>query len=74
MADLVEWADIVFVMEAVHRRRLNEPFASLLRSKRIMVLGIADEYDYMDQRLIAPLRTKVSQHLAISDIEGTLKD
>ena len=38
-ADLVEWADIVFVMEPVHRRRLNQRFASLLRAKRIICLA-----------------------------------
>jgi predicted protein tyrosine phosphatase len=63
-ADLIEWADIVFVMEAVHRRRLNQRFTALLRTKRTIVLGIPDD-GYMDQRLIDLLRTKVSQHLAI---------
>ena len=64
-ADLIEWADIIFAMEAVHRRTLNQRFSALLRTKRIVVLGIPDEYGYMDQRLIDILRTKVSQHLKI---------
>jgi predicted protein tyrosine phosphatase len=51
-------------MEAVHRRRLNQRFSGLLRTKRIIVLGIPDEYGYMDQRLIDLLRTKVAQHIA----------
>jgi predicted protein tyrosine phosphatase len=63
--DLIDWADIVFVMEAVHRRRLNQRFSALLRSKRIIVLGIPDQYNYMDQSLIDVLREKVSQHLAV---------
>jgi predicted protein tyrosine phosphatase len=64
-ADIVEWADIIFAMEAVHRRRLNQRFSALLRTKRIIVLGIPDEYGYMDQSLIDILRAKVSQHLKI---------
>jgi predicted protein tyrosine phosphatase len=64
-ADLIEWADTVFVMEAVHRRKLNQRFSALLRTKRMIVLGIPDEYDYMDRRLIDLLRTTVSRHLAI---------
>jgi predicted protein tyrosine phosphatase len=64
-ADIVEWADIIFAMESVHRRRLNQRFSALLRTKRIVVLGIPDEYGYMDQSLIDILRAKVSQHLKI---------
>jgi predicted protein tyrosine phosphatase len=64
-ADLIEWADIVLVMEAVHRRRLNQRFASLLRDKRIVVLAIPDEYGYLDQELIDILRERVSQRLTI---------
>jgi predicted protein tyrosine phosphatase len=64
-ADLIEWADIIFAMEAVHRRRLNQRFSALLRTKRIVVLGIPDEYGYMDQSLIDILRTKISQHLKV---------
>ena len=64
-ADLVEWADIIFAMEGVHRRRLNRRFASLLRTKRIIVLGIADEYRYMDPQLIEILKEKVSQHIKV---------
>jgi predicted protein tyrosine phosphatase len=64
-ADLIEWADIVFVMEAVHRRRLNRRFSELLQTKRIIVLGIPDEYDYMDPKLIETVRAKVSQHITL---------
>jgi predicted protein tyrosine phosphatase len=64
-ADLVEWADIIFAMEGVHRRRLNQRFATLLRDKRIIVLGIADEYGYMDPQLIEILKEKVSQHIEV---------
>ena len=62
-ADLVEWADLIFAMEAVHKRRLNERFSSLLKTRRLIVLGIPDNYEYMDESLIAVLRQKVTPHL-----------
>ena len=62
-ADLVEWADIILVMEPVHRSRMNRQFGSLLRSKRIVVLDIPDNYRYMDPELVEILKHKVPQHL-----------
>jgi len=38
--DQIEWADIIFVMEKIHRERLNKQFGSLLANKRVTVLGI----------------------------------
>ena len=45
--DLIEWADIVFVMEEAHRRKLSR-MGLPLRGKKIVCLGIADEYGFMD--------------------------
>ena len=68
--DLVEWADIIFTMEGVHRRRLNQHFGPSLRTKRLIVLGIPDEYSYMDSQLIELLKEKVFRHLGISHPTG----
>ena len=62
-SDLIEWADIIFAMENVHRKRLNESFKSLLRAKKVVVLGIADKYQYMDPKLIQILKTKLAKYL-----------
>jgi predicted protein tyrosine phosphatase len=62
-ADEVEWADVIFVMEANHRRKLNKMFRSILQGKRIVVLGIPDDFAYMDPNLVAILRGRVPQHL-----------
>jgi predicted protein tyrosine phosphatase len=62
-SDLIEWAEIIFVMENVHRAKLNRQFGSLLRAKRIVVLGIPDRYRYMDPELIELLRERVPAHL-----------
>jgi predicted protein tyrosine phosphatase len=67
-ADLIEWADIIFAMEGVHRKRLNKRFGKLLRATSIVVLGIPDKYKYMDPELVMILKQKVSQHLQRYDV------
>ena len=61
--DLVEWADLIFVMENVHRKRLNESFKAALRHKKIIVLGIADPYRYMHPELVEILQAKLARHV-----------
>lgn len=61
--DLIEWADLVFAMESVHRRRLQERFGSLLKAKKIVVLGIQDEFGCMDKVLVRILQDKVGPYL-----------
>jgi predicted protein tyrosine phosphatase len=61
--DLVEWADIIFVMEGIHRKRLNQLFRTALRTKKVVVLSIPDRYNYMDAELIRILETKLSPYL-----------
>ena len=69
-ADLIEWADIIFVMEAAHRRRLMSAFRSQLRQKRLIVLGIPDRYRAMDPELLRLLEAKVNPHLKDVDIRS----
>jgi predicted protein tyrosine phosphatase len=64
-ADLLDWADLIFAMEGIHRRRLNQRFGSRLRTKRLVVLGSPDEYSYMDPRLVDLLKERVSLHIDI---------
>jgi predicted protein tyrosine phosphatase len=63
-ADLIEWADLVFAMERVHKRRLQQKFGSPLRAKRVIVLGIPDNYKYMEPDLVRILESTVQPHLA----------
>lgn len=64
----LEWADIIFVMEKVHRSKLAKKFKPFLKGKRVICLDIPDEYDYMDINLIHLLKNKVLPML------GTLKN
>ena len=58
-ADLIEWADLVFAMESIHRRRLQQRFPALLKAKRVVVLDIPDKYKYMDPELVRILSEPV---------------
>jgi predicted protein tyrosine phosphatase len=61
--ELIDWADIIFAMEAVHRQRLQKQFGKLLENKKLIVLGIPDEYQYMDPELVRLLLNKVTPFL-----------
>lgn len=62
--ELLQWADVIFVMERAHRSKLSAKFQPHLRGKRIVCLDIPDEYDFMDPELVALLEAKVPRHLA----------
>jgi predicted protein tyrosine phosphatase len=64
-ADLVVWADVIFAMEATHKRRLSERFHSLLKNKKVIVLGIPDHYGFMEESLIDVLKSRVLPHLKL---------
>ena len=54
--ETLAWADIIFVMEQVHRKKLGSKFRPHLRGQKIICLGIPDDYAFMDPELIALLK------------------
>lgn len=61
--ELVEWADIIFAMEKSHQRKLSERFRAQLKDKRVVCLGVPDNYQFMQPELVALLQAKVTRHL-----------
>ena len=59
----LEDVDIVFVMEKVHRTKLNRQFKKHLGKAKIVCLDIPDDYEFMQSELIALLKTRVTPHL-----------
>jgi predicted protein tyrosine phosphatase len=57
--ELLIWADLIFVMEKVHRNKLSKKFGHDLKGKRIVCLDIPDNYDFMEPALIEILKRKV---------------
>jgi predicted protein tyrosine phosphatase len=61
--ELLEWADIVFVMERSHRTKLSQRFRAHLKAARVICLDIPDDYGFMDPALVELLQARVPRHL-----------
>jgi predicted protein tyrosine phosphatase len=59
----IGWADVILVMEKAHRVRLNRKFRGELAGKRIAVLGIPDDYEYMQPELISLLQERCAAYI-----------
>ena len=62
-AELVEWADVILVMERRHQAKLRARFQRQLKGRRLVSLDIPDEYEFMDPGLVALLKARVPQFL-----------
>jgi predicted protein tyrosine phosphatase len=56
---LVLWADRLFVMDQRHRNIIRRRFKHSLGSRPVIVLGIPDEYSFMQAELVALLKERV---------------
>ncbi|WP_020394366.1 low molecular weight protein tyrosine phosphatase family protein [Thiolinea disciformis] len=63
-SEQVEWAELIFVMEAKHRQKLKKQFGAYLKAKKVICLNIPDDYKFMQPELIQLLEEKVSPYLA----------
>jgi predicted protein tyrosine phosphatase len=61
--ELVEWADLIFVMEATHRSKLQQKFKRYLKRAKVICLDIPDNYTFMDPALVALLEARVPKFL-----------
>lgn len=61
--ELLQWANIIFVMERVHRSERSAKFKPHLVRARVICLEIPDEYAFMDPGLVRLLKAKVPRHL-----------
>ena len=57
-SEQVDWAELIVVMEAAHRRRLQQRHGPRLRGKRVVCLDIPDRYDFMEPALVELLLQK----------------
>lgn len=62
-SELIEWADIVIVMENYHRNKVYKKFKQYFKNKRLIVLNIPDEFEYMEPALINILKTRVNRYI-----------
>ena len=62
-ADLIEWADGLYVMEARQKVIVRRRFAKVLEDRPVVCLGIPDRYASMQPELIAILKNRMSRYL-----------
>ena len=63
----IGWADLIFVMEKKHQRRLQAKYADILASKRVVCLNITDDYGLMDPTLIELLKATLTPYIVVPD-------
>lgn len=51
-AELVAWANVIFVMEKADRSKLQRRFRAVLGGRRVVCLDIPDDYAFMQPELI----------------------
>ena len=61
--EMLAWAQLIFVMEAVHRTRVQRRFAAHIRHARVVCLDIPDAYNVMDAGLVRLLEARVGPRL-----------
>ena len=62
-AELVAWADRLIVMERSHREAIRKRYRTALGSRRVIVLDIPDEFEFMQEELVALLKARVPKFL-----------
>ena len=61
----IGWADVIFVMEKSHLNRIRRKFPQALQSKRVITLGIPDDYEFMQPELLDELRGKLGPYVML---------
>jgi len=64
-AELLDWADVIFVMEEHHRSFISRNYPKQYMAKRIINLGVPDSYRYNQPELIGLLKTRINKWLKV---------
>jgi protein-tyrosine phosphatase len=62
-AKIILWSDLIFVMEKKHKQKMIQYFPTETDDKKIIILDVPDEYQFMDPELIEEIETKVNNIL-----------
>ncbi|MFQ3251503.1 low molecular weight protein tyrosine phosphatase family protein [Glaciecola sp.] len=63
--DLVEWADVILVMEKSHKNKVRKKYKDLLKDKRLVCLDIPDNYERMQPELVRILENRVPKYVRL---------
>lgn len=61
--DLIDWAEVILVMEPSHRSKVVARHRRSLGGKRLACLEIPDRYEFMDPELVRLLEAKAPPHM-----------
>ena len=62
-AKLINWADVIFVMEKIHKQKLLQRFPDQTKNATIIILEIEDRYPFMDAALIDEIQNSIQAYL-----------
>jgi predicted protein tyrosine phosphatase len=68
---LIDWADIIFVMERKHRDLLKQRFT--LAEKELIVLDVPDDYQFGDPELVEILKAALEGYLFVYILKILIK-
>ena len=67
---MLEWADLIFIMDDQQRRSLRRRFAGHPILEHLICLEIPDEFTFMQPELVDLLTVRVTPHLPLSAKAG----
>ena len=73
-ARMLEWADLIFIMDDQQRRSLNRRFGSHPALEHLVCLDIPDDFAFMQPELIGLLQERVEEHLPIANPKSQITD
>jgi len=62
-ANMLEWADLIFIMDDRQRQSLRRQFAGHPSLDHLICLEIPDDFGFMQPELVDLLQTRASPHL-----------
>jgi predicted protein tyrosine phosphatase len=65
-AQMLDWADLIFIMDNQQRRALQRRFTGHPALERLICLDIPDEFGFLQPELIQLLETRAAPHLSRS--------
>jgi predicted protein tyrosine phosphatase len=66
-AQMLEWADLIFIMDSSQRRALKRGFPEHPALERLICLDIPDEYIFLQAELVDLLHARATPHLPALD-------
>ena len=62
---MLEWADVIFVMDGDQRRWLETAFKDHAALAKVVCLDIPDTFEFLQPELVALLEARVTGHLRL---------